>query len=204
MPKEPSFAEHFKELSICLTEITEVFSDFSRDFKSSVLHWEKAKEIEHRADQIAHGIIKLLNQCFITPFDREDIYKLVHEIDDIIDLVENVLHNIYLYKITEKKYFIDDFASFIGEGSAKLNLLVAEIFRTQKYTPYVGELILNIHELEDKGDLVYASSLQELFDKESNPVNIIKWKDILFILETIMDVYQRVSNTVEGIAVKSS
>lgn len=204
LPKEPAFAQHFNDLSHCLSEITEVFYDFSKNFQSSAQYWEKAKQIEHKADQIAHGVIKLLNQCFITPFDREDIYKLVHEIDDIIDLLENAVHNVYLYNLKEKKYFIDDFASFAREATERLNLLVAEIFKSQKYTPYIGELIRSIHELEDRGDLVYAKSLQELFAEEKDPVSIMKWKDILFILETIMDVYQRVSNTVEGIVVKSS
>ncbi|MCI4446156.1 MAG: DUF47 domain-containing protein [Candidatus Aminicenantes bacterium] len=204
LPKEPAFAQHFGELSECLSEITEIFYDFSQNFDHSAAYWEKAKQVEHKADQIAHKIIRLLNQCFITPFDREDIYKLVHEIDDIIDLIENAIHNVYLYNLNEKKYFIDEFAVFSKEATKKLNLLITEIFKSQKYTPHIGELILNIHELEDKGDVVYARSLQKLFQEEKDPINIMKWKDVLFILETIMDVYQRVSNTVEGIVVKSS
>ncbi|HEK84821.1 MAG: DUF47 domain-containing protein [Candidatus Saccharicenans sp.] len=204
LPKEPAFSRHFGELSECLSEITEVFYDFSKNFDHSAAYWEKAKQIEHKADHIAHQIIKLLNQCFITPFDREDIYKLVHEIDDIIDLIENAIHNVYLYNLNEKKYFIDEFASFSKEATEKLNLLIVEIFKSQKYTAHIGELIRNIHELEDKGDAVYATSLQKLFAEEKDPVSIMKWKDVLFVLETIMDVYQRVSNTVEGIVVKSS
>jgi hypothetical protein len=204
LPKEPAFARHFEELSRCLSEITEIFYDFSKNFDSSAKYWEKAKQIEHKADNIAHQIIKLLNQCFITPFDREDIYRLVHEIDDIIDLIENAIHNVYLYNLNEKKYFIDEFATFSKEATVKLNELIAECFDSQKYTPSIGELIRNIHELEDKGDLVYARSLQKLFIEEKDPVSIMKWKDVLFILETIMDVYQKVSNTVEGIVVKSS
>ncbi|MBC7361620.1 MAG: DUF47 domain-containing protein [Candidatus Aminicenantes bacterium] len=204
LPKEPAFARHFSELSECLSEITDVFYDFSKNFDYSAQYWEKAKQVEHKADHIAHQIIKLLNQCFITPFDREDIYKLVHEIDDIIDLIENAIHNVYLYNLNEKKYFIDEFATFSKEATEKLNLLIAEIFRSQKYTPHIGELIRSIHDLEDKGDVVYARSLQKLFSEEKDPISIMKWKDVLFVLETIMDVYQRVSNTVEGIVVKSS
>jgi predicted phosphate transport protein (TIGR00153 family) len=204
LPKEPAFAQHFSDLSACLSEITAVFQDFSRNFNHSAQYWEKAKLVEHKADQVAHEIIRLLNQCFITPFDREDIYKLVHEIDDIIDLIENAIHNVYLYNLTEKRSFIDEFAAFSREATEKLNLLVAEIFKSQKYTPHIAELIRSIHDLEDKGDMVYARSLQKLFQEEKDPVNIMKWKDVLFILETIMDVYQRVSNTVEGIVVKSS
>lgn len=204
LPKEPAFARHFSELIACLSEITEVFCEFSGNFDHSDQYWEKAKQVEHKADHVAHEIIRLLNQCFITPFDREDIYKLVHEIDDIIDLIENAIHNVYLYKLNDKRNFVDEFAAFSKEATEKLSLLVSEIFKSQKYTPHIAELIRNIHDLEDKGDLVYARSLQKLFQEEKDPVSIIKWKDILFTLETIMDVYQRVSNTVEGIVVKSS
>ncbi|MGB9835368.1 MAG: DUF47 domain-containing protein [Candidatus Saccharicenans sp.] len=204
LPKEPAFAQHFSDLTSCLSEITEVFCEFSRNFDHSAQYWEKAKQVEHKADHVAHEIIKLLNQCFITPFDREDIYKLVHEIDDIIDLIENAIHNVYLYGLNDKRGFIDEFAVFSREATEKLNKLVAEIFKSQKYTQHIAELIRSIHDLEDKGDVVYARSLQKLFQEEKDPVSIMKWKDILFILETIMDVYQRVSNTVEGIVVKSS
>ncbi len=204
LPKEPAFAQHFSELISCLSEITEVFCEFSTDFGHSAQYWEKAKQIEHKADHVAHEIIRLLNQCFITPFDREDIYKLVHEIDDIIDLIENAIHNVYLYNLSDKRLFIDEFALFSREATEKLSLLVSEIFKSQKYTPQIAELIRNIHELEDKGDLVYSRSIQKLFQEERDPISIMKWKDILFTLETIMDVYQRVSNTVEGIVVKSS
>jgi predicted phosphate transport protein (TIGR00153 family) len=203
LPKEPAFAQHFAELSACLSEITDIFYDFSHHFESSGQYWERAKQVEHKADTIAHEVIRLLNQCFITPFDREDIYRLVHRLDDIIDLIENAIHSVYLYNLDQKKYFFDEFASFSREAAEKLNQLIAECFQAQKYTPLIGELIRSLHDLEDKGDLVYAESLQKLFSEEKDPVNIIKWKDVLFVLETIMDVYQAVSNTVEGIVVKS-
>ena len=158
---------------------------------------------EKEADEARRLLIDELNRTFITPFDREDIYRLVHRLDDIIDLIENAIHSVYLYNLDQKKYFFDEFATFSREATEKLNQLIAECFRAQKYTPLIGELIRSLHDLEDKGDLVYAESLQKLFSEEKDPVNIIKWKDVLFVLETIMDVYQAVSNTVEGIVVKS-
>ncbi|HRD01584.1 MAG TPA: DUF47 family protein [Candidatus Saccharicenans sp.] len=203
LPKEPAFAEHFEKLSGCLSEITDIFYDFSHHFESAGHYWERAKQVEHRADSITHEVIRLLNQCFITPFDREDIYRLVHRLDDIIDLIENTIHIVYLYNLDQKKYFFDKFASFSKEATDKLNRLIAECFRSQKYTPLIGELIRSIHDLEDMGDLVYAESIKKLFAEEKDPVNIIKWKDVLYDLETIMDVYQAVSNTVESIVVKS-
>jgi len=89
--------EHIKEISLLFTELTNAPS-----FDDIETFTQRAKEIENKADSIAHEIIDELNKTFITPIDREDIYALTHEIDDIIDLIENAINNIKLYKIKEK------------------------------------------------------------------------------------------------------
>jgi uncharacterized protein len=203
LPKEPAFYENFQEMSQCLSEITSVFQRFAADYTDFETHWHRAKEVEHKADTIAHRVINLLNQSFITPFDREDIYRLVHELDDIIDLLENTMHNVFLYGMTEKKDFVNEFAQFTQEATDKLNALIKECFTKQKYTDTIWQLICDIHDLEDKGDAAYEKGLRKLFQEESDPIMVIKWKDILYTLEHIMDVYQKVSNTIEGIVVKS-
>ncbi|MDD8025155.1 MAG: DUF47 family protein [Acidobacteriota bacterium] len=204
LPKEPAFSENFQKMAVALTEITAVFQEFARDFKDCEGYWRKTKSIEHKADEIAHGIISLINKSFITPFDREDIYQLIHEFDDIIDLIENTVHNIYLYDVCDKKPFIDEFAHLVGRATLALNRLVAEVFRQQKYTEPMWKLIRELHDLEDEGDMVYQRSLRLLFQEEKDPIAVIKWKDILGTLEHIMDVFQNMSNTIEGIVVKGS
>jgi predicted phosphate transport protein (TIGR00153 family) len=203
LPKEPAFYEHFKEMSVCLTDIVDIFQDFSANFRDFETYYQRAKDVEHQADSIAHRIINLLNQSFITPFDREDIYRLVHELDDIIDLLENAIHNIYVYDLGERRHFVAEFAPLIKEASLSLNALIKETFETQKYSDSIWKLICVIHDLEDKGDLTYENALRQLFTREPDPIQVIKWKDVLDTLEYIMDVFQKVSNTIEGIVVKS-
>ena len=204
LPKEPAFSENFLKMSATLTEITAVLQEFARDFRDFETYWRKAKDIEHKADGVAHVIISLINKSFITPFDREDIYQLIHEFDDIIDLIENPLHSIYLYEVTAKKPFVDGFAELIGRATPVLNALIAEVFRQQKYTESMWRLIRQLHDLEDEGDVIYQQSIRTLFQEEKAPIAVIKWKDILGTLEHIMDVFQNMSNTVEGIVVKGS
>ena len=203
LPKEPAFYEHFKEMSACLTDITGIFLDFSSEFRDFKSYWHKSKDVEHQADSIAHRIINLLNQSFITPFDREDIYRLIHDLDEIVDLLENTIHNVFIYDVSEKKDFINEFSPLIAEATTSLNELIKECFEYQKYTDSIWKLICVIHDLEDKGDLAYEKALRKLFVEESDPVKIMKWKDILSTLEFIMDAYQRVSNTIEGMVVKN-
>lgn len=204
LPKEPAFKEHFQDMSVCLTEITVLFQEFAKKFKDTETYWHKAKDIEHKADSIAHEIINLLNKSFITPFDREDIYRLIHEFDEIIDLLENTLHSIFLYEIPEKKDPVNEFSELIGKATIALNSLLNETFKHQKYTDSIWRLICEIHDLEDLGDLAHERAIRALFLEEKDPVQVIKWKDILQTLEHIMDVYQNMSNTIEGIVVKSS
>ncbi len=182
-------------MSVCLHEVTIIFKEFAGKFSDFASYWQKAKDIEHKADAKAHQIISLLNQSFITPFDREDIYQLVHELDDIIDLLEHSIHNIYLFEMSEKKEFIDEFAKLIESATNALNNLLKECFERQKLTTCICKLILDIHSLEDEGDLAYEKALRKLFTEENDPIIIIKWKDILETLEFIMDVFQKVSNT---------
>ena len=204
LPKQPAFREHFHQMSGCLSEITAIFQEFSLQYRDFDRYWQRAKEVEHKADDITHKIIDLCNRSFITPFDREDIYQLIHEFDDIIDLLENAIHNIYLYEVPVKKPFVDEFSVLIGRAADALNLLLKEIFEHQKYTDSIWKLICHIHDLEDEGDNIYHRELRRLLNEEKDPVQIIKWKDILATLERVMDVYQNISNTVEGIIVKSS
>jgi len=204
LPKEPAFAERFKAMSECLTEITSVFEEFVANYRDFDHYWHRSKEIEHKADVITHDIISLLNKSFITPFDREDIYQLIHEYDDIIDLLENTIHNIYLYEVPDKRAFVDDFSALIGKAAKALINLLQGLFEKKKHMESIWKLIREIHDLEDEGDLIYHRELRSLLNGEKDPILIIKWKDILTTLERIMDVYQNISNTVEGIIVKSS
>jgi predicted phosphate transport protein (TIGR00153 family) len=204
LPKEPAFRENFEAMSCCLRDITAIFQEFVEKYRDFDLTWQRAKEIEHKADGITHEIINLLNRSFITPFDREDIYELIHEFDDIIDLLENTVHNIYLYEVPVKKPFMDEFAVLIGKATAALTALIDQTFEHQKLTPRIQALIREIHDLEDEGDNIYHRELRSLLNSEKDPLLVIKWKDILATVERIMDVYQNVSNTIEGIVVKGS
>jgi predicted phosphate transport protein (TIGR00153 family) len=149
-------------------------------------------------------VISLVNQCIIMPFDREDICSLVRELDEIIGLLEEIINTIYLYEMTERKDFVNEFARFIKEATEKLNALIKECFEKQKYTDLIWQLICDIHNLEGKSDVAYKKELQKVFQEEVDPLKVIKWKDILYTLEFIMDIFLKVSNTIEGIVVQSS
>jgi uncharacterized protein Yka (UPF0111/DUF47 family) len=124
--------------------------------------------------------------------------------DDVIDLLEKNIKTIYVYQVTEKKAYVDEFISLAAQASAALDSLVRECFKQQKRTSIVNELIVKIHELEDEGDILHEKSIRKLFNEEKDSSMLIKWKDIYENLEGIMDKFQRVSDAFGSIIVKSN
>lgn len=204
LPKQPAFFEQFKQLNTCIKEVTALFYEFSISFKDFESFYVRAKEIEHRGDEVTHEIVNMLNRTFITPFDREDLYTLAQRMDDIIDVIEKTILNIYIYKISEKRAVIDEFVNVAVKASHALDELIIECFDKQKHTPEVRGLVVKLHELEDEGDLLFQKGIRQIFSEEKDPILVIKWKDVIQDLENITDKFQSVSEILEGIIVKSS
>jgi hypothetical protein len=202
-PERLEFFILFKEVGKNISAISALFAKFTKEFNNFENYAKEAKEIEHLADEKTHQIVELLNTTFITPFDREDIYLLAHELDDIVDLVEKSIHSIYLYKVTKKNSAIDEFAPLIMEGALYNEKLIA-CLEKQKCTPELSKIKVAVHDLEDRGDEVFAKAITRLFGEEKDSITVIKEKDILECLENIIDKYQQVSDIIEGILVKSS
>ncbi|MCX6762699.1 MAG: DUF47 family protein [Candidatus Moranbacteria bacterium] len=194
LPKQSVFCEHMAELADIQREIALDFFDLANSFKDFEEHAKKAEELEHKADDKTHQIVRELNQTFIIPFDREDIYKVAQEFDDVVDLVENVISNI-------KESALIEFADLIKEASETLVKMSGCLVKL-KYTVELRDLKQKMHDLETKGDRVFRKAVSEFIADGRDPVRIIKWKDILEDLENIMDKYQQVGDTIEGIIVK--
>jgi predicted phosphate transport protein (TIGR00153 family) len=203
MPKQIDFFKSLDQLNAHLQSIVSLFAEFAEQFNEFENFTKRAKEIEHLGDSQTHEIINKLNQTFITPIDREDIYTLSQQLDDIIDLVENVIHNVKLYGITTKISGLSEFAPLMTEASYEMGKMLGHL-KIGKNSKELSDSKIKIHELEDKGDEVFEKCIQNLFASETDAVKIIKTKDILENLEEVMDKFQSVCNIIEGIVVKSS
>jgi len=203
LPKQPVFFDLFKKLTTSVVKIAQLFGELVENFTDFEDFSRRAKEIEHQADATTHEIIHRLHSTFVTPLDREDIYLLAHEIDDIVDVIESVIQNIELYDIRIKQQVYGDFAKIIVTATSNLATLIDHL-EAQKDSISMNEEVIKIHGLEDQGDLLFQLSIRDLFKNEKDPIMIIKQKDILFGLEKTMDSYQRVADIIRGIIVKSS
>jgi hypothetical protein len=202
-PREPGFQKLFIGIARDIVAMSELFKEFSTDFSKAEAYKKRAAEIEHRADRTTHEAITLLNTSFITPFDREDIHFLVHELDDVIDLLEDQVRDVYLYSLTTVPAAVPRFADLILESSHILEKLVEGYLDPPRYTSEMRALKQHLYDLEERADRVFGEAIKDLFSKTKDPIEIIRQKDILEGLEDVMDKYLSVGNTIENIVVKS-
>lgn len=205
LPKQTDFYQLLNQLVKHVGAISSLYKEFvtvEKNWTERDKFTGQAKEIEHAADEVTHQIIDKLNRTFVTPLDREDIYALTHELDDIIDQIENVVHNVKVYNLVRKKDLLIDFSKLFEKGSRDLATLVGSLYQ-QKFTPEIKKLVINLHDLEDEGDTIFVRSVSSLFQNGEDPITVIRWKDIIEDLERVADKFQDVSNTIEGILVKS-
>lgn len=204
LPKQPAFFDLFAKQGQEIVNIAKLLQTVSQTNPSQQLadFARQAKDIEHRADEVIHNIVKCLNKTFITPFDREDIYNLAGELDDIVDKIENVIHNIEIYNVNPREKFISDFAGIIIKDSACLIELM-NLLPQQKYSDQFRDLIVKIHNLEDEGDELFINVLSALFKNGQDAISIIKLKDIVEDLENVLDKFQSASDMIENIVVKT-
>ncbi len=202
-PKQPVFNELFKNVDRDITQITSLFQELVKNFKDFEGYAKKAKELEHRGDADTYAIVDKLNKTFITPFDREDIYRLAGEMDDVIDWIEYVIHNIQIYRLTQNHPAFKEFAEIMVGASHCLTELL-DCLEKLKHTEHLDRIKLKMHHLEDRGDEIFGRAIGELFQNHTDPIVVIKLKDILETLENVMDRFQQIGDIIQGIIVKSS
>lgn len=161
----------------------------------------KMRDIEHRGDEASHEIIDRLNRTFITPFDREDIYALTKELDDITDMLFTIIRRLYVYKLAGVDKNLVEFATVIEESVRAVSCTVRGL-RNMKDAKAILPSYVEIHRLENVGDTMRDTVLGELFETEKDPITVIKRKEIYEEAETVLDVCEDVAHVVESILVK--
>jgi predicted phosphate transport protein (TIGR00153 family) len=166
-------------------------------------HKELAKlmrEAEHQADETTHKIVRRVNTTFVTPFDREDIYRLAAGLDDVMDFMEEAVDLTLLYEVAKLPKELARQVEVI-QRCADLTAQSMPRLRTMQD---LEEYWIEINRLENLGDKSYRRILAKLFSGKYEALEVLKLKDIVDSLEAAIDAFERVANIVEQIAVKES
>jgi predicted phosphate transport protein (TIGR00153 family) len=161
---------------------------------------EKMRACEHAGDEFTHAIMRRLNESFITPFDREDIYRLASTLDDVMDFMEAAADLVLLYKIEELPRDVVAQVEVLERAAE----LTAEAMPRLRGLRDLSEYWIEINRLENQGDQIYRRLLAELFGGDYDALTVLKLKEVIDQLEAAADAFEHVANTVETIAVKES
>jgi predicted phosphate transport protein (TIGR00153 family) len=200
VPKDVSFVAMFSEMSDNLISGAEALVGLFEDFREVEQKTRAIKAIEHKGDEITHAILKKLNQTFITPFDREDIHRLASSLDDVLDLIEAAAERITLYKILAPPPAATDLAYLILRQSKELKTAVSLL---QGNGPIL-EHCVEINRLENEADQISREAIGLLFDREIDPIHLIKVKELIEVLESATDKAEDAANVLETVVLKNA
>jgi predicted phosphate transport protein (TIGR00153 family) len=199
IPREEAFFELFKKAAHNMIEGSRLLKAMMEDFRSPIEQARGIKDVEHVGDSITHDIALRLNKTFITPIDREDIHDLASALDDILDVAEAIADRFVLYKVTQPTEMAIKLADILYQASVAVGCGVDRLGLAH---PELKECSVLVNSLENEADRVSRDAISALFEKETDPIAVIKWKEIYENFEAGTDRCEDVANILERIALK--
>jgi uncharacterized protein Yka (UPF0111/DUF47 family) len=199
----------FDLLEASASNLVDSAKHFESEFKSrqTPAEWagmrRKMKDLEHVGDEITHEIVDRLNRTFVTPIEREDILHLAHSLDDVVDCLDGVCERLVLYKITTIMPTAVELGRLIVAGAEELKPLIGHL-RNMSNVKDINRRIQYCNELENQADAVFHAALAEIFENPKDPIELIKWKEILSLLEDATDRIELVSKVVSSTVMRNA
>jgi predicted phosphate transport protein (TIGR00153 family) len=203
LPHDASFFAHFEQQGKKTVEGCRAFLEMVEQPGNMERRAERVKQIEHECDEITHAVVEALHKTFITPIDRNDIYRLITKMDDIMDFVEAAADRVALYELPTMTKEVADLARCLVESADHVLSAVSGIRDLGKPNGILQHCI-EINRLENVADGILRGALARLFRDEKDPIAVIKWKEIYETLETATDRCEDVANIIEGVVLENS
>ncbi len=186
-------AENAVAIAEALLELLEQFPE------GADVRMRNIKELEHEGDRLTHEIVDLLNRTFVTPFDRDDMYRLAGGLDDVCDFVDDAAEKITGYGVREVRSQATDQARVIHRSAGKLREAIGQLegFKDSR------RQLIELRELEDEGDRIAREAISELFSGGVDAITLVRWKDIHEQLEEAVDACENAADVLEAILVKN-
>jgi uncharacterized protein len=192
IPKEEKFFADFITLA---DRIVSGATLLERMLASDPPAWDTAlqiKQVESECDSLTHNIIQRLNSTFVTPIDREDVHALAKSLDDVMDAIDAAAAVTRRYRMTQLRYGARELAAM------QVKVAVEALERKVG----VHQLAVEVNRLENAADDIHDEALRRLFEEEKDAITIIKWKEVLDLLEEATDRCEDCANVLESVVVK--
>ncbi len=200
LPRDRTFFDLFIEAGKNTLEASRLLDQMMATWPDSGELSKQIFDAEQEGDRITHAIIKRLNSTFVTPIDREDIYGLATQMDDIVDYTEEAADFLGLYKIEAPMSQAQDLTKVLVAACEQLAAGLEHLRDFKDLDKYWIE----IHRLENDGDRISRNAVASLFSNGIDPMVVIRWKDMFAVLENAIDATETAAQILEGIVIKNS
>ena len=200
LPHDQTFFDLFVEAGKNSVHAAQLLDQLMREWPDAGTSTQEIVEAEHRGDKVTHEIIKRLNTTFVTPIDREDIYGLATQLDDIVDFTEEAADFLGLYQVEAPM----DQAGALTKVLVRCCEALAEGLENLPSFKDLDQYWIEVHRLENEGDRISRDAVAALFTDAIDPMFVIRWKDIFAVLEEAIDATEKAAQILEGIVIKNS
>jgi len=198
LPRDEQFFDLFRKVADEIRSAAVLLEDMLASDAPDDAKADAIRDAEHRCDALTHDTIQRLHRTFVTPFDREDLYAMASALDDVMDAIDQSAQLLRLYRIKVVRPGARELAHTVSASAERIHQALDALEGRRPVQPHAVE----INRLENEADRAYAVAIAALFDNETDPVTIIKWKEIFEALEFITDCCEDVANVIESVVVK--
>jgi uncharacterized protein len=199
LPKQNKFFDILIEMAVNMQESAKLLKEMFEKHESYSEYSSRIHILENKCDELTHNVISELNDTFITPIDREDIYSLVNSLDDIVDSIDTIGSRATIYKLkTQIPFSIQLCEILVLQAN-----VIADVIKQIQDPKLTTEKIVQVKHLETEGDIMFRDALEHLFEHEKDAINLIKQKELIENIERAIDRCHHTATVVEGILIKN-
>lgn len=199
LPKEEKFYQSFLEQTTLSHQAAMMLHTACQNHTLNAQVADELSAIEHQADRVLHSIHVKLHQTFITPIDPEDIHSLASHLDDVLDYLEDAAHCLVAYKIDPIPPPVMEITGCLVRCTAELTKAFQALSDGRSFDEYC----LEINHIESEVDLIERKAVADLFEREQNPIQVMKMREIYDLLERTTDACEDVADVLQNVAVKN-
>lgn len=202
MPKSDDFFSDFEAQAAAVVEGVVLLKALLDDFTDVPAKCQAIKDVEHRADDITHRAFERLHTQFITPFDRSEIHRLLSRIDDVLDLADAASERLGLYDLDSVLPESRELCAVLVEQSRKMEEAVKGLRNMKKDPQTILAACQEMNKLENQADTLTRKTMAKLFKRGNDPLTVMKWKEIIDLIEDATDRAEDVANVIEGVVLE--
>jgi uncharacterized protein len=203
LPRNTKFFAYFDRDADVLVRCAEQFAQTLECFEHPKEQSNKLKELEHEADDITHEAMSLLHRSFITPLERGDLRRLILAMDEVVDYMDDAVRRMALYEVESILPEVSAMGKVMLDLARAVRDAVHELRNVRKKNRILQHCI-EIQRLENVGDHLHHIALSKLFKNSTDPLFVIKWKEIIDLVEAAMDAAEEVAHVIEGIVLENA